>query len=151
MLLGTAAYYFLFGYWIVYDLCNQSNLAPKETPFVILGLLLFITGEIGNHLHHSILGDLRKDSKGSTGHKIPKGLLFTYLTAPHYFFEIVAWLGFNMVIGFSPGGITFLIASAIVLSLFAKQRHDAYKKEFHGKTGGPKYPTKREIIIPFIF
>jgi hypothetical protein len=55
-----------------------------------------------------------------------------------------------MATEFTSGGIIFLVVSIIVLLFQTKQKYNTYKKEFHGKTGGPKYPSNQNIIIPTI-
>jgi hypothetical protein len=54
----------------------------------------------GNLYHHYLLANLRGGSKKTDGEKkyvAPKGGLFNYVAAPHYFFELLGWLGIAVV------------------------------------------------------
>ena len=41
--------------------------------------------------------------------------------------------------------LLFTIAGAVQMTIWAQQKHRAYKKEF-----GDKYPKQRKAIIPFL-
>lgn len=58
-----------------------------------LGAALFIVGEAGNFVHHALLASLRRNPDAATRYTLPRGGLFSSVVAPHYFFELVAWLG----------------------------------------------------------
>jgi steroid 5-alpha reductase family enzyme len=78
-----------------------------------LGLEFWIIGEYGNYYHHKLLGSLRKNSTDKNANEkkensqsgsrwqIPQGALFSLVSCPHYFFEVVSWLGFVIASGFS--------------------------------------------------
>jgi protein-S-isoprenylcysteine O-methyltransferase Ste14 len=62
-----------------------------------LGAALFAVGETGNLAHHALLARLRRDPAATTRYTLPRGGLFHAVVAPHYFFELVAWLGIAAV------------------------------------------------------
>lgn len=64
--------------------------------FMKVGIALFAVGELGNLYHHYLLTTLRKDDSTSSKGKryvAPRGGLFELVAMPHYFFELIAWLG----------------------------------------------------------
>ena len=79
-----------------------------------------------------------------TGYKIPQGGLFKYISSPHYFGEIIEWIGFA-IMSWSIPGIVYAIW--VVLPLFAQSlsAHKWYLKKF-----GNEYPQQRKAIIPGI-
>ncbi|MBL8022031.1 MAG: DUF1295 domain-containing protein [Leptospirales bacterium] len=78
---------------------------------VIIGLVVFSIGQLGNFYHHWLLANLR--TAGDSEYKTPQGGLFGYVVCPHYFFEIVAWIGFAIMSGFLP-----TLGIAIVMGLY---------------------------------
>lgn len=75
-----------------------------------IGAATFLIGELGNLYHHYLLAQLRKGSSttGAKKYFSPKGGLFTYVAAPHYLFELIAWLGIAIVAQHSNALIVFL-------------------------------------------
>eukprot|EP00559_Dactyliosolen_fragilissimus_P000983 CAMPEP_0184858422 /NCGR_PEP_ID=MMETSP0580-20130426/3526_1 /TAXON_ID=1118495 /ORGANISM="Dactyliosolen fragilissimus" /LENGTH=265 /DNA_ID=CAMNT_0027354553 /DNA_START=190 /DNA_END=984 /DNA_ORIENTATION=- len=61
----------------------------------ILGTGLFSIGILGNFYHHYILAGLRDNNHKPSGRQYvaPHGGLFEYVAAPHYFLEVMGWLG----------------------------------------------------------
>jgi len=147
--LGANVYYAGFGYGVGYDLCMHGRATGPSEYMTIMGVIIFLLGEAGNSYSHLILSRLRSGAtKGAT---FPRGFAFTYLSCPHYFFELVTWIGFGITTGFPVSVIAFTVASAISMTVKARERHQMYLKQFHGKTGGLKYPSSRSIIIPFVY
>jgi len=146
---GGFLYYGGFGYFIGYDLCSRGRASIEVQSMVLVGVILFILGEAGNGYSHIILSKLREDPKQTPS--FPRGFAFTYVSCPHYFFEFVIWIGFGIVTGFPVSVVSFIVASTISLGLRARERHQKYLKQFHGKTGGLKYPSSRRIFIPFVY
>lgn len=109
---------------------------------LILGGLIFIAGQAGNLYHHLLLRNLRKE--GETGYVIPQGGLFALVTAPHYMFEIIAWIGYAvMARHLGLWGIVFIIAG--YLAGRAKQTREWYLKTV------PGYPEERKALVPFVW
>jgi very-long-chain enoyl-CoA reductase len=72
------------------------------------------------------------------------------VSCPHYFFEIVSWIGFAIAIQ-TIGSLAFLAASAGVLVTWARKRHRAYLAEFDGREGRELYPKDRKALVPFVY
>lgn len=140
-------YYWGFAGWIGWALAGK-NVAVQEPGMLVAGLSLFLIGETGNFRAHLLLRRLR----GGDGapRAVPRGFLFEYVSCPHYFFEIVSWVGFTMVTGLA-GAAVFTLASAAILTTWATHRHRAYLREFDGREGRDAYPPGRRVIVPFVY
>eukprot|EP01084_Bolivina_argentea_P137924 242907_1 len=89
---------------------TTNNLSDKElddlTP-IIIGWFIWLIGEFGNGYCHSVLVKLRKykmEELRTTNHEnapyielqeLPK--IFQVLIVPHYVFELIAWIGFTVI------------------------------------------------------
>ncbi|KAI8377650.1 3-oxo-5-alpha-steroid 4-dehydrogenase-domain-containing protein [Radiomyces spectabilis] len=62
-----------------------------------LGLVLVIGGEVANAYHHWLLRKLRVNRKNGQNYRLPRGGLFNYAVAPHYWTEQIAYTGFVML------------------------------------------------------
>jgi very-long-chain enoyl-CoA reductase len=65
-------------------------------------------------------------------------------------FEILSWVGFNLVTQ-TWAGVAFMLVGAGILSAWAHTRHVAYRKEFDGNGGRERYPEQRRALVPFVF
>lgn len=123
-------------------LIGYLNRNPIETPDVwfYLGGVLFITGIVGNFIHHKILADLRKHS---LDYFIPKNGLFKYVACPHYLFEIFTWTGIFL---FSRHLGAALTLGFIVMYLSARSVRTLqwYKEKF------ADFPPNVKALIPFV-
>jgi steroid 5-alpha reductase family enzyme len=106
------------------------------------GLALYAVGELGNFYHHKLLAGLRKND---SGYHIPKGGWFEYATCPHYFFELLAWLGIFLVSQHFFTLLTFIAMVGYLTGRSIKTRQ-WYKERFK-----KKYPANRKYMIPYIF
>lgn len=106
----------------------------------IAGALLFVTGYLINKRADEKLRKLRLKSRG--GYVIPEGWLFTYISSPHYFGEIIEWAGWAMLT-WSVSGLAFFIFTFANLFPRAITSHKWYKTHF------TEYPENRKAIIPF--
>ena len=123
-----------------------------------IGLAAFAVGELGNLFHHYLLSTLRnsdltkgaKSIKGSdekfdlkSNYLLPKGGLFDFVTMPHYFFELIAWLGIAFV---SQDLNVFLVFASMFTYLLtrAKATKIWYLKNVDN------YPTERKVLIPYL-
>jgi very-long-chain enoyl-CoA reductase len=95
-----------------------------STSATSMGLLLYAGGILGNFWHHKILADLRppvtkEQTQAGTPvakkYVVPTGGLFPLVTCPHYFFEVVAWLGAGM---YSQHGMPIMVAIAMASCKF---------------------------------
>lgn len=107
----------------------------------IIGLIGMIASIISNGYCHIMLKRLR--TPGSQEWKIPKGFLFDYITTPNYFCEIMTWVFFNVMTGFSLMGIAFNLCGLYQMWEWANQRRAKYLKMF------PEYNV-RWTLLPFI-
>ena len=114
---------------------------PITDNFFWLGLLLFVFGETANFSHHKILADLRKDTKK---YILPRGGWFEYVACPHYFFEIVAWVGVALM---SRHLFALIALVGMAGYLLARSRKTLawYREKF------PNFPKNRKALIPFLF
>jgi 3-oxo-5-alpha-steroid 4-dehydrogenase 1 len=107
----------------------------------ITGIIIFMTGFIINKTADEKLRVMRK---GNPQEYIePKGWLFEYISCPHYFGEIIEWLGWAVMTWSLPGFAFFIFTFA---NLFPRGlgSHSWYKEKFDN------YPVKRKAIIPFV-
>ena len=107
----------------------------------ILGGLLFLTGMAINIRSDNVLLALRESSKN--GYSIPKGGLFTYISCPNFFGEILEWSGFA-IMTWSPAAFAFAVWTVVNLVPRAIDHHRWYRDKF------PDYPEKRKAVIPFL-
>jgi 3-oxo-5-alpha-steroid 4-dehydrogenase 1 len=106
----------------------------------ISGLSLFIIGYYANVKSDIILRKLRENKKD----EIPRGFLFNYVSSPHYFSEIIKWIGFALLI-WTWAGLSFVIWTCANLIPRAIAHHKWYHKNLKN------YPKNRTILIPKIF
>jgi len=140
-------YYWGFGAWIAWSV-SAPNARVLPVFLQALGLLLFALAETANAHAHRVLRDLR--APGGRQRQIPRGFVFRRLSCPHYFFEILSWVGFNLVTG-TWAGFAFMLVGAGILGAWAHTRHRAYRKEFDGQDGRELYPAERRALLPFLF
>jgi protein-S-isoprenylcysteine O-methyltransferase Ste14 len=108
---------------------------------VLLGIALFLVGYAINLQSDAILRNLRKP--GETGHKIPRGGLYRWISCPNYFGELVEWTGWALATG-SLGGVCFVVWTAANLVPRAQANHRWYQEKF------PDYPPERRAVFPGI-
>jgi very-long-chain enoyl-CoA reductase len=147
-------YYWTFAHLIGRDLgladAGYRSTGPA-TRAALIGTAVFMVGEFGNFLAHVLLSGLREnDPPGVVRRRIPTGRMFALVSCPHYFFEIVSWVGFNIALPTTPG-LAFLGLGGAILLKWGKERHDRYRVMFSGRDGKIKYPEERRAVIPYIF
>jgi very-long-chain enoyl-CoA reductase len=135
------AYYWGFAVWIAYAV-TRSGYAPSSGTLLWAGIATYAAGEIGNFATHVMLARLRPP--GTTVRAIPRGFVFELVSCPNYLFEILAWLGFALVVRVAAAW-AFLALGAAILADWARKRHAAYRAEF------PDYPRRRTRLIPFVY
>lgn len=119
---------------------NQFTPSVVDSVFFI-GIVFFITGVVGNFVHHKYLADLRRES---TAYFIPQKGLFKWVSCPHYFFEILGWLGMAMVCKQPYMYLTFLAMTFYLMARSLKAQQ-WYRNQF------ADYPAERKAMIPFLF
>lgn len=65
--------------------------------------------------------------------RVPDGkrFLFSTVTAPHYFFEIMSWVGFNLATGGTRAGWLFNGVGALIMLCWAVQKHERHPSLKH--------------------
>jgi very-long-chain enoyl-CoA reductase len=145
--LGEYVYYWVFSAWIAWGTSTAGHVLPGM-PLRVLGISIFLIGELGNFTSHLMLRRLRR--AGSLKRHIPHGFLFEYVSSPHYLFEILSWAGFAIVAQ-TWGSLAFLVVGSCILGSWARQRHLAYRVQFDGRKGELLYPNHRKCLVPFIY
>ena len=132
------------GGWIFY-------LAPEgfyddwfSKPQIYIGAAIFIAGMAINLHSDHIIRTLRKP--GDTGHYIPYGGMFRYVTSANYFGELTEWIGFAIA-SWSWAGVVFVLWTFANLAPRAASLRRRYEQEF----GEEFTRLGRKRIIPFIY
>jgi 3-oxo-5-alpha-steroid 4-dehydrogenase 1 len=107
----------------------------------IAGLIIFAAGFSINKIADEKLRSLRKNNPGE--YIVPHGWFFRYISCPHYFGEIIEWMGWA-ILTWSLPGLGFAVFTIANLFPRAIASHKWYKINF------PGYPKNRKAIIPFI-
>jgi protein-S-isoprenylcysteine O-methyltransferase Ste14 len=125
------------------------------------GLLIFYVGMWINIATDSYLTNLKtfnstkrkkngNHDKDGVSHSpeeyvIPQGLTFRWLnvSAPHYFGELLQWIGYAVVCDYTIASISFVCFTAGNLIPRAITHHEWYRQRF-----GEQYPSTRKAIIP---
>lgn len=137
---------YMIGGWFFY-----LTPAPEEygvswlySPLFILGTIIFFIGMTINIHSDSIIRNLRRP--GDTGHYIPRGGMFKFVTSANYLGELTEWIGFA-ILTWSPPGAVFAIWTFANLAPRARATHKKYLAMF-----GDEYASLgRRYIIPFIY
>ncbi len=111
-------------------------------PRFLAGTALFILGYAINKHSDRVLRGLR--APGETGHRIPQGGLYRWVSCPNYLGEILEWVGFA-VLSWSLAGLAFAVWTVANLAPRARDHHQWYRGRF------PDYPSSRRILIPFVW
>jgi steroid 5-alpha reductase family enzyme len=119
----------------------NAQAIPAVDALFIIGIVLFIIGQIGNFYHHKLLANLRKTEGG---YHIPRGGWFEKATCPHYFFELLAWLGILLLSRHLFTLLAFIAMFGYLTGRSIKTRQ-WYRQRF------PDYPAERKNMIPFLF
>ena len=133
------------GLWIFY-------LAPEgrysidwlTSPQFIIGVVVFFAGMVINMHSHHIIRHLSKP--GDTGHYLPKGGMFRYVSSANYFGEILEWTGFA-ILTWSAAGAVFAIWTFANLV----PRADAIYQRYAEMFGEEFRKAHLKRVIPFIY
>lgn len=133
------------GGWIFY-FAPSDIYTPQwlMTPQFIIGATIFFTGMYVNIQSDKTIRNLRKP--GDTGHYIPRGGMFRYVSSANYFGEFTEWVGFAIMTWSVPGAI-FALWTFANLTPRAAALHKAYELRFSEEFT----ELKRKKIIPFIY
>jgi len=136
---------YMLGGWIFY-LAPADAYGPQwlTSPCFIIGTIVFLVGMAINIQSDSIVRHLRKP--GDTGHYIPRGGMFRYVTSANYFGEFVEWCGYA-ILTCSCAGWVFALWTFANLAPRARKLHQRYISEF----GDEYIKLNRRYIIPMIY
>uniref|UniRef100_A0A6B2LIB6 3-oxo-5-alpha-steroid 4-dehydrogenase C-terminal domain-containing protein n=1 Tax=Arcella intermedia TaxID=1963864 RepID=A0A6B2LIB6_9EUKA len=108
----------------------------------LLGSSLFLFGNYIQYLHHAYMAN---NSGTKKKYKVFNELWFRYVSNPHYFAEILIYLGLVGVTGGTHVSSWLILLFVITnLGLNGWRTHEWYKSHFNN------YPP-RKILIPFLF
>lgn len=127
-------------YWIYAPTSYTARSSPTIDQLNIVGLVLYVLGEVGNFYAHVKLSNLR--SPGGTERGIPKGFGFGLVTCPNYMFELIAWFGIGLVTR-SWSTVLFWVVAYGQMRLWAIKKEKALRTEFPDK-----YRKKQCGIFP---
>lgn len=123
-----------------------SAYTAKSSPLIdyvnILGVVLYLYGEISNYITHVTLSNLR--TPGGTERGIPKGYGFGLVTCPNYMFELVSWVGM-LLVSKSVGTAFFIGLAGWKMNQWAIKKERAYRSEFPDT-----YKRKRNTVLPSV-
>lgn len=144
----NSSYYWGFTCFIAYFVNHPLYTAPSVGSVQIYGALIgFLLCEYGNFVIHCAFRDLRPP--GSKERRIPYAgsnpfsWLFGLVSCPNYTYEVGAWLCFSIMTQTLTAGL-FTVAGLAQMSIWAKDKHRKYKKEFKN------YPNRKAIIPLFL-
>lgn len=133
------------GGWIFYF--SPANAYPESwfasLPFIV-GTILFFFGMYVNIDSDRIIRNLRKP--GDTGHYVPRGGMFRYVSSANYFGEVIEWTGFA-ILTWSWAGAVFALWTFANLAPRAATLYKKYELMF----GDEFIREKRKRILPFIY
>lgn len=134
---AVSGFYSLTTYFPAY--INRQPISEIDA-LVIVGLGVFLVGEIFNFIHHKILADLRR---ATMEYVIPHGGLFGFIACPHYLFELVAWFGLCLIFR-HVSMLVFFVLMLFYLVIRGLITLKWYREYI------PGFPTSRKAIFPFI-
>lgn len=133
--------YFLSTATMIYGQNLTQGLPEPPIDLKEPGILLFLIGISGNFYHHYILSKMR--SKGDKEYKIPKGGLFELVICPHYFFEIMGFVGVSCI-----SQTLYAFSFAMGTALYLTGRSCATRKWYLSKF--KEFPQTVKALIPYV-
>ncbi|KAI8472928.1 MAG: 3-oxo-5-alpha-steroid 4-dehydrogenase-domain-containing protein [Monoraphidium minutum] len=121
---------------------------PAALALAAAGAAVFACGNVLQCASHCALANLtgrRQQRSEKTAYRIPRGLLFEWVSCPHYLAEIIIYCGLALVTGLSTNALLMLVWVAVNLVLAAGATQAWYHARF--KT----YPAKRRALVPFVY
>ncbi len=136
---------YMIGGWFFYiQPAPEYPVSWLWSPLFILGTAVFFIG-MGINIHSdAIIRNLRKP--GDTGHYIPRGGMFRYVTSANYLGELTEWIGFA-ILTWSLPGVVFAVWTFANLGPRARATHRKYISMFGKEYEG----LGRKYMIPFIY
>lgn len=145
-LFKNCSYYWGFAAFVSFFV-NHPLYTPPNLKLSVVALALAMVCQLGNFWCHVQLANLR--APGEKDYKIPRGLLFNFISCPNYTCETLGWILYG-VATHTVAAFLFIAAGGLQMAQWARQKHNRMIKQFDGKEGRPKYP-KRWIMLPPVF
>jgi len=125
---------------------RMRDAAAAASPAALLGLAIVAAGQALQGASHVQLARLPSGEGGAgNAYVVPRGGLFDLVSCPHYFAEIVIYVGFAVLL--KGRGAVLLVLAWVVLNLVlgARAMHAWYRRKFDG------YPRSRKALVPFVW
>ncbi|XP_059628511.1 uncharacterized protein LOC132271215 isoform X1 [Cornus florida] len=113
---------------------------PVDLKYV--GIVIFLVGISGNFYHHYLLSKLREE--GDKEYKVPKGGLFDLVICPHYFFEILGFVGISCI-----SQTLYAFSFTLGTTFYLMGRSYATRKWYLSKF--EDFPKNVKALIPYVF
>jgi hypothetical protein len=123
-------------------------LGTNDPVWSAVGYALFCVGILGNVYHHYLLTLLRKDvlETGKNRYTPPVGGLFCLVASPHYFFELVLWLGIACVAQQTNAFLAFM-----TMCSYLSARSENTNEYYFSKFGEEEWPRSMRPLVPFLY
>src|SRR5499427_10391608 len=108
---------------------------PTSSPTFMLGIVVFSLGELLNGYHHWLLARLR----------LPRGGLFGWVASPHYFGEILSFVGYAMMSDLLP-----VWGNALVVFAYLSSRANSNLK-WYQREMPLRIPIGWRRLVPFAY
>ena len=127
-------------------ICLVAVPTPSSPEELYAGIALFALGSLGNLYHHYLLAQLRASSTSRKKYVAPRGGLFNYVAAPHYLFELIAWLGIAVASNQLTGYLN-LLSMTMYLTARSQNQNKWNRTKFDEK----EWPATRKNMVPFVY
>ena len=128
----------------------RNSVSP--THLILIGIFIFLIGQIGNFYYHYRLRNLRKQKVNSIsvpsakGYFLPTGGLFDVLICPHYTFEILSFVGVMVTTNFDYYQLAVVFSVIVYLCTRALMN----KRWYVDKGFDKDTINKRYLFIPYV-
>ncbi|CAD2217370.1 enoyl reductase [Angomonas deanei] len=136
----NSIYYWSFAAFIGYILCHPDYTEPSATQ-VNIGAVAMVINELLNFAVHYQLSTMRKGD-GDTARNVPEGPLFSLVSCPNYFFEVMSWVSFSVGTNMISSWF-FTLAGLLQMAEWALKKHAGYVKVDPSN-------KKKKAILPFL-
>jgi hypothetical protein len=116
---------------------------PTSSPTFMLGAVVFGLGELLNGYHHWLLARLRL--QGVHTYVVPHGGLFGWVASPHYFGEVLSFVGYAMMSDLLP-----VWGNALVVFAYLSARANSTLKWYQGEMP-LRIPAGWRRLVPFVY
>nr|CCC89672.1 putative 3-oxo-5-alpha-steroid 4-dehydrogenase [Trypanosoma congolense IL3000] len=141
-IIKNCVYYWTFALGIGYVLCSPSYTEPASRALVDVSAVAMVIFELLNFAVHKQLSGMRC-ADGDTTRPVPKGILFSLVSCPNYFFEIMSWVAFSLGTNILTSWF-FTLAGLLQMADWAAKKHKNYLKT------DPSVRS-RKAMLPFLF